>query len=43
MPPDSSGYVVDCGIADLQAADCSIMTAAAVAHQGILEHAFADE
>jgi hypothetical protein len=42
-PPDSYGYVVDCGIVDHPPADCSRMTATAVAHQGIFENPFADE
>jgi hypothetical protein len=42
-PPDSFGYVVDCGIVDHLPADCSRMTATAEAHQGIFENPFADE
>jgi hypothetical protein len=32
MPPDSSGYAVDCGESDLLPDDCSRMTATAVVH-----------
>jgi hypothetical protein len=39
---DSSGYVDDCGIADIPD-DCSRMRATTVAHQGIFENSFADE
>jgi hypothetical protein len=42
-PPDSYGDVVDCGIVDHPLADCSRMTATAVAHQGSFENPFADE
>jgi hypothetical protein len=35
--PDSYGYVVDCGIVDHPPADCSRMTATAVAHQAVFE------
>jgi hypothetical protein len=42
-PTDSSGYVDDCGIADLHPADCSRMREPTVAHQGIFENAFSDE
>jgi hypothetical protein len=42
-PPDSYGYVVDCGIVDHWTADCSRMTETAVAHQGIFENPVADE
>jgi hypothetical protein len=42
-PPDSSGYAVDCGIADLPLDDCSRMTAKSVVHQGIFANDFADE
>jgi hypothetical protein len=41
-PPDSSGYVVDCGMADLPLDDCSRMTATAVVHQCIFANDFAD-
>jgi hypothetical protein len=34
-PPDSYGYVADCGIVDHPLAELSRMTATAVAHQGI--------
>jgi hypothetical protein len=42
-PPDSYGYVADCGIVDHPPADCSRMTATDVAHQGIFENPFSDE
>jgi hypothetical protein len=42
-PPDSYGDVVDCGIVDHPPADCSRMTATAVAHQGIFANPCADE
>jgi hypothetical protein len=37
-PPDSSGYFVDCGIADIPADGTR-----AVAHQGIFENPFTEE
>jgi hypothetical protein len=42
-PSDSSGYVADCGIADLPLADCSRMRATTVVHTGIFKDAFSDE
>jgi hypothetical protein len=41
--PDSSGYVDDCGIADLQPAYWSRMRETTVVHHGIFENPFAEE
>jgi hypothetical protein len=42
-PPDTYGFAVDCGIADIPPSDGTRMTSRAVAHQGIFENAFTNE